>query len=85
MQTENLSFQLLKPLLIMKAPNGFLACGYINPATCDATGEACAIVRGVNNYDEMLGAQIVAVSKAAAALGVEVGQSGESALKSFGA
>lgn len=85
MQTENLSFPLSKPLLVMKAPSGFLACGYINPATCDATGEACAIVRGVNNYDDMLVAQIVAVSQAAAALGVEVGQSGESALKAFGA
>ena len=67
MNTENLYFPLAKPLLLMKAQKGFLACGYINPVTCDATGEACAIVRGVNSYDDMLNADVIAVSAAAAA------------------
>ena len=84
MNTENLSFPLARPLLVMKASKGFLACGYINPATCDATGEACAIVRGVNSYDDMLHAEVVAVSAAAAALGVQVGDKGAVALKVFG-
>lgn len=81
----NLTFELARPLLVMKAQNGFLACGYINPATCDATGEACAIVRGVNSYEDMLAADVVAVSAKAADLGVKVGDKGEEALKAFGA
>lgn len=85
MKTENLTFPLVKPLLIMKAEKGFLACGYINAATCDATGEACAIVRGVNSYDDMLAAEVVAISAAAATLGVRVGDTGLAALQAFGA
>lgn len=51
MQDQNLHFQLKKPLLIMTEEKGFLACGYINVETCNKTGEACAIVTGVSNYD----------------------------------
>lgn len=79
-QTEKLRFELKKPLLIVKAANGFLACGYINAETCNATDEACAIVRGVNSYDDMYKASVVAVSNKASELGIKVGDSGESAL-----
>lgn len=78
---EPLRFELARPLLIIPAKNGFLACGYINPATCDKTGEACAIVTGVSDYDEMNRAAVVAVSAAASALGVVIGDTGEVALQ----
>ena len=65
----------------MKAPKGFLACGYINIETCNKTEEVCAIVTGVNDYNEMQRASVVAVSKSALALGIAVGDSGETALK----
>ncbi|WP_340680973.1 DUF1805 domain-containing protein [Paraglaciecola sp.] len=42
-----------------------LVCGYLNVNACDKTGDACAIVSRVNNYDEMLTKPIQAVSKAA--------------------
>jgi len=80
MQEKNLHFQLKKPLLIMTEKNGFLACGYINVETCNKTGEACAIVTGVNNYDEMKAAKVVSVSEAATALGVLPGMDGAAAL-----
>lgn len=83
--TENLRFELARPLLIIKADKGFLACGYINPATCDKTGEACAIVTGVSDFAEMKAAKVFAVSAAAAALGVVVGDTGDVALQKFGA
>lgn len=67
----------------MKGSKGFLACGYINHVTCNKTEEACAIVSGVNDFDDMKKASIVAVSKAAEALGVKVGDTGESALAKF--
>jgi uncharacterized protein YunC (DUF1805 family) len=77
---ETLRFELKRPLLVMKGSKGFLACGYINPETCNKTEEACAIVSGVNDFEDMKKASIVAVSKAAEALGIKVGDTGESAL-----
>lgn len=78
---ETLRFELNKPLLIIKESKGFLACGYINAETCNATGDACAIVRGVNSYEDMEGASVVAVSNKAAEFGVKVGDSGADALR----
>lgn len=75
--------ELKKPLLIITKPKGFLACGYINPETCNATQEACAIVRGVNSLDDMRTAKIVAASEAAEQLGIRVGVTGQDALDAF--
>ena len=71
------------PLLVIKGSKGFLGCGYINVETCNKTGEACAIVSGVKTHDEMLDAEIKAVSQEAARLGVRVGMKGEEALEFF--
>lgn len=75
--------QLGLPLLIIKGSKGYLGCGYINVETCNKTGEACAIVTGVKSYDEMLEAEIKAVSTAAEQLGVSIGMNGEEALELF--
>jgi uncharacterized protein YunC (DUF1805 family) len=75
--------QLGLPLLIIKGAKGFLGCGYINVETCNKTGEACAIVTGVKTHDDMLGAEIKAVSAEAAKRGVRVGMKGEEALAIF--
>jgi uncharacterized protein YunC (DUF1805 family) len=68
------------PLLTVQGSKGILACGYINANTCEKTGEACAIVSGVNNHEEMLLKPIVALSPAAKELGIELGMSGAQAL-----
>lgn len=78
---DQMRYELKRPLLIMKAPKGLLACGYINVETCNKTGEACAIVSGVNDFDDMKKAKIAATSNAAAELGIKVGDTGESALQ----
>ncbi len=75
--------QLGLPLLIIKGTKGFLACGYINCETCNKTGEACAIVTGVKTHDEMLHAEVKAVSEAAERLGVRAGMKGKEALEIF--
>jgi uncharacterized protein YunC (DUF1805 family) len=80
MSFETLHFGLNKPLLIIKGTQGFLACGYINVDTCNVTEDACAIVKGVSSFDDMKKATVVAVSVAAANLGIKVGDSGEQAL-----
>ena len=75
--------QLGLPLLIIKGSKGFLGCGYINVETCNKTGEACAIVTGVKTHDEMLSAEVKAVSQEAEKIGVRVGMTGEEALAFF--
>jgi uncharacterized protein YunC (DUF1805 family) len=72
---------LKRPLLIIRGRQGFLACAYIDVATCDLTGEACAIVAGVSSFEQMLSARVVKVSEAARELGVEVEITGAQALE----
>ena len=50
--------ELAAPLLIIKGKSGCLACGYINTDTCNNTGEACAVVSGVNTHEEMFEATV---------------------------
>jgi uncharacterized protein YunC (DUF1805 family) len=72
---------LRSPLLVIKAPNGILGCGYLNVETFNQTGEAGAIVTGVRTHDDMLKAKVVAVSKTASAMGIEPGMTGAEALQ----
>ena len=81
---SNLKYDLEKPLLVIKEEKGFLACAYINVETCNKTGEACAIVSGVKNHDEMKFAKIIALSEKAKVLGVNLGDTGQVALDKFG-
>lgn len=69
------------PLLIIRASEGLLACGYIDAATCSKTGEACAIVTGVATHDDMLEALVSSMSDAAAEMGVELGMTGLEAIE----
>lgn len=76
---------LQRPLLVITASGGSLCCGYISVESLNRNGDAAAIVSGVDDHQQMLTAPIKAVSDAAIALGVEVGMTGEEALKRFGA
>lgn len=69
------------PLLFIRGSKGLLTCGYFNIETFDRTGEAGAIVRGVNSFDEILTAEVQSVSTAASELGVQPGMTGEQALE----
>jgi uncharacterized protein YunC (DUF1805 family) len=79
LQREQIDLKL--PLLTVEGDKGVLACAYLNVETCDKTGEACAIVSGVKTHSDMLAKPIVGVSKAASALGIEVGMTGAQALE----
>lgn len=70
-------------MLMITAPKGMLGCGYISLDAADKFGDPLAIVRGVSTYDDMLKAKVAAVSKAAAALGVNIGMTGQDALLLF--
>ena len=67
-------------LLAMRAKSGMLACGYLKIETADKLGDALAVVSGVSSYSDMLAARVVAVSAAAAKMGVSEGMSGGEAL-----
>ncbi len=70
-------------LLLIKGKKGVLACGYINIETADKMQDAMAIVRGVNSYEDMLKAQVVVISKAALASGVNITMTGLEALEAM--
>ena len=76
---ERSKISLEAPLLIVKGSLGFLGCGYINTDSC--IDEACAIVSGVNTYNDMLKASVKAVSKDATKLGIKVGMTGAEAME----
>jgi len=69
------------PLVILKAPKGFVMCGYLNIAAVDKMGEVGCKVSGVKNFDDVLNAKLAEVSKAAAAMGCAVGMTGREAIK----
>ncbi|MFC4275118.1 YunC family protein [Achromobacter aloeverae] len=77
---DALHFQLTRPLLIMRAPKGFISCGYISMEACNRIGDACAIMAKVDTLDDLLTAKVQAVSDKAAQLGIVIGETGESAL-----
>ena len=67
-------------VLIIGAENGFLGCGYLNVEVANKVCDVCAIVTGVKTPDDMLDAKVIAVSEAAAKLGVTEGMTGKDAL-----
>ncbi|MDG1332466.1 MAG: DUF1805 domain-containing protein [Crocinitomicaceae bacterium] len=77
---EKFQIQLELPLLIIRAPKGILACGYIDMVTCNKAGDVCAIVTGVNDLDELVSGRVQEVSKRAMELGIKEGDTGQMAL-----
>ncbi len=75
--------QLKRPLLVISGSKGCLSCGYLSMASFERNGDAAAIVRGVDTYDDMLVAKVQEVSQLARDLGVEPGMSGQQALELF--
>ena len=77
LEKERISLE--APLLVVKAPKGFIGCGYINVDACE--DEVCAIVNGVNTHNDMLTAIIKAVSLDGIELGITVGMTGAEAIE----
>lgn len=75
--------ELKRPLLVISGSKGVLACGYLDIDTFEKLDEAGAIVNGVNSWEDMFDATIIAVSSAASRLGVSPGMTGRQALEAF--
>jgi uncharacterized protein YunC (DUF1805 family) len=68
-------------ILVIQGSKGMLGCGYLSIPTAEKLGHALAIVSGVSTYEDMLKAEIKAVSTAAQAAGITIGMSGANALE----
>jgi uncharacterized protein YunC (DUF1805 family) len=69
------------PLLLVIAEKGFAMCGFLNVEAAEKLGVVAAMVSGVKTFDDVLEAQVKAVTSKAKTFGVEVGMKGAEALK----
>ncbi len=60
-------------LLIIQAPKGILACGFISIDAANKFNEVAATVSGVKTYDDMLSATVKNASESALKLGIQPG------------
>lgn len=82
-QFQKTCHQLKRPLLVISGDKGCLTCGYLSMDSFERNGDAAAIVRGVDNYEDMLVAIVQEVSSSGQALGVKPGMTGQEALERF--
>lgn len=69
------------PLLLVIGQKGFVMCGFLNVDAAERLGVAAAMVSGVKSFDDLLNAQVKALTSKAKNLGVEVEMKGSEALK----
>jgi uncharacterized protein YunC (DUF1805 family) len=69
------------PVLMVVGKKGFVGCGYFNPEVADKVSHALAVVSGVASFDDVLAAEVKAVSSAASDLGVSEGMTGAAAAR----
>lgn len=76
---ERHEIQLDQKLLVVKGSKGVIGCPYLNAASFEKFGEACAIIPAVDTAG-MLKSKVTAVTPKARELGIEVGMPGREAL-----
>jgi len=69
------------PLLLIIAEKGFVMCGFLNVDAAERLGVAAAVVSGVKSFEDVLNAQVKAVTSKAKSFGVQVGMKGAEALR----
>lgn len=69
------------PLVLVVAEKGFVMCGFLNVDAAERLGVAAAVVSGVKSFEDVLAAEVKAVTSRAKVLGVSVGIKGAEALK----
>jgi uncharacterized protein YunC (DUF1805 family) len=68
------------PLLVIRAKNGFIMCGYLNMDVANKLGDVAVRVTGVKSFEDVLNAKAVDISEAAKKLGITAGMTGKEAL-----
>ncbi len=69
------------PLLVIKADKGFVMCGYLDIDMAETLGDVAVRVRGVNTFEDVLDAQVVGITQAAADLGINIKMNARDALE----
>jgi len=69
------------PLLLIIAEKGFVMCGFLNVDVAERLGVAAVMVSGVRTFDDVLNAQVKALTSKAKNCAIELGMSGNEALK----
>jgi len=69
------------PLLLVVADKGFVMCGFLDVDVAEKLGVAAAVVSGVKSFEDVLNAEVKAVTSKARDLSVSVGMKGVDALK----
>lgn len=69
------------PLLAIMGKTGFVMCGFLNIEAAEKLNVTAAVVSGVRTFEDVLRAEIKAVTSKAKMKGVTVGMKGEEAIK----
>ena len=69
------------PLVAVIGEKGFVMCGFLNVDVAERLGVTAAMVSGVKTFDDMLNAEIKAVTSEAEVKGIRQGMKGREAVK----
>jgi len=69
------------PLLLVVGGKGFVMCGFLNMDAAEKLGVAAATVSGVKSFEDVLEAEVKAVTSKARERGIKPGMRGKEALK----
>lgn len=69
------------PLVAIVGEKGFVMCGFLNVNAAEKLGVAAAMVSGVKTFDDVLRAEVKAVTSKAETWGVKCGMTGHEALR----
>jgi len=69
------------PLLVVIGKTGFVMCGFLNIEAAEKLNVVAAMVSGVRTFEDVLKADIKAVTSTAKMRGISVGMKGEEAIK----
>lgn len=69
------------PLVMIIGQTGFIMCGFLNMEAAEKLNVAAATVSGVKNFDDVLEAEVKAVTSKAERKGIKVGMKGRDAVK----
>ena len=69
------------PLLLIVGRTGFVMCGFLDIDVAEKVNVTAAMVSGVKTFDDVLAAEIRAVTPEAQMKGIKVGMKGEDAVK----
>lgn len=69
------------PLLLVVAEKGFVMCGFLNVDVAEKLDIVAAMVSGVDNFEDVLAAEVKAFTSKAKTLGISAGMRGIDALK----